>query len=223
MTKRLPSFAGRAYAAVLLFTLAGAGLGLGGVRVALRDEAESLVRRGVAPEVARTMPDRLRARVVASVLGGAALGGIAAATVILAVTRRRIRTLTTAFERMQTDLHVDMPAPPAAEFAEVREAFRRMRDAIEGRVSSLATADADRARRVARLAHDMANPMTTLLGVADLLESQKEGREDPEREALYELLHSELDRVTALLQDLRAVARAREAQPAARTDSDAQA
>lgn len=223
MTKRLPSFAGRAYAAVLLLTLSGAGVGLLGVRGALRDESESLVRRGVAPEIARTLPDRLRSRIVASVLGGVALGGLAASAVIMAVTRRRLRTLTTALERMQTDLRVDMPAPPAAEFAEVRESFRRMRDAIEGRVSSLATADAERARRVARLAHDMANPMTTLLGVADLLESQKEGREDPEREALYELLHSELDRVTALLQDLRAVARAREGRPAARADSDAQA
>ena len=183
------SFVWRIYAFVAASSLAGAAVALGGVQPLLREGAQ----RAAA----------------AWVLGGALASGVATATLVVAVARRRLKVLTTSLERVATaDLRVDLPEPPAEEFNDVRESFRRLRDAIDETMTAAAQSDAQRKRRIARLAHDLSNPVTTILGIADVLGDPAANRDDPERAAMLAALNTEIDRVTALVHALRALARA---------------
>ncbi len=208
---RSRSFTGRIYALVLGLSLLGAGLGLAGVRSALRSEEESLVASGLAPTRAREVSARLRGPLVASVLGGSTLAALITATWIVAIARKRLKTLTRSLERVAAaDLRVDLPEPPAEEFQDVRESFRLLRDAIDETRSSLEATDAERRRKLARLAHDLSNPVMSIMGIADELGDPDTHRDDPQRAARWTALNGEIDRVTALLQDLRALARSRD-------------
>ena len=151
----------------------------------------------------------LEAPHLAWVLGGALASGVATATLVVAVARRRLKVLPTSLERVATaDLRVDLPEPPAEEFNDVRESFRRLRDAIDETMTAAAQSDAQRKRRIARLAHDLSNPVTTILGIADVLGDPAANRDDPERAAMLAALNTEIDGVTALVHALRALARA---------------
>lgn len=113
------------------------------------------------------------------------------------------RPLIAAYRRVAGgDLRTRMPPPPAAEFVTVREAFTAMSDALDAHVHQLREADAERRRLFADLAHELATPTTTLLGVAEALQR---GPGEQAGALLGHLVH-ETARLERLIADIRDLA-----------------
>lgn len=120
------------------------------------------------------------------------------------IVRHYTRPLVDAYLRVAGgDLTTGMPPPPSTEFVTVREAFAAMSHALDAHVRKLRDADAERRRLFADLAHELATPTTTLLGVADALQR---GAGD-HRGALLDHLGHETARLERLIADVRDLAR----------------
>jgi signal transduction histidine kinase len=113
------------------------------------------------------------------------------------------RPLIEAYRRIAGgDLTAPMAPPSSTEFITVRQAFDAMGRALDAHVHKLREADAERRRLFADLAHELATPTTTLLGVADALQ-----RGAGERTAvLLEHLVHETARLERLIADIRDLA-----------------
>jgi two-component system OmpR family sensor kinase len=113
------------------------------------------------------------------------------------------RPLIEAYRRVAGgDLTTRMPPPPSAEFVTVRAAFTAMSGALDAHVQKLREADAERRRLFADLAHELATPATTLLGVADALQRGAGERSG----ALLDHLVHETARLERLIADVRDLA-----------------
>lgn len=192
---RLGSIVLRTYAVSFATAYLGAGVALLGLRGAL----------------ARSLFDPLQAPLVGWVFAGASVGALVMGTVTAALTRKRLRVLSRALEQLGArDFSVDLPDPPVEEMAAVRESFRQMRDRVRGTVSDLQAAEAERRKQIRRVAHDLSNPVTTLMCVADTLTELDAKESGAEREAAWRSLNAEIDRVAGMIDDLRALARSPE-------------
>jgi len=123
------------------------------------------------------------------------------------VTRMRVRVLTSAFRKISGgDLHAKLPPVlNSAENLEMTAEFAKMASALEQRTSQLRHADAQRRRLFADLAHELATPITSVLGIADAL-ADRERFAGPERERLMAHLLHEAARLQHLSADVRALA-----------------
>ena len=113
------------------------------------------------------------------------------------------RPLIAAYRRIAGgDLTTRMAPPPSVEFVTVREAFAAMSAALDAHVHQLREADAERRRLFADLAHELATPTTTLLGVADAVQRGAGER----TAALLDHLVHETARLERLIADVRDLA-----------------
>ncbi|HEY0480624.1 MAG TPA: HAMP domain-containing sensor histidine kinase [Kofleriaceae bacterium] len=120
------------------------------------------------------------------------------------IVARYTQPLIDAYRRVAGgDLTTRMPPPPSAEFVTVREAFTAMSEALDAHVQRLRDADAERRRLFADLAHELATPTTTLLGVAEALQHGAGERTG----ALLDHLVHETARLERLIADVRELAR----------------
>ncbi len=90
-----------------------------------------------------------------------------------------------------------------SDFLEVRDAFTRMAQALEESVNALREADLDRRRLFADLAHELATPTTTLLGIAHALRTPSA---DTDVGRLLDHLQNETSRLERLIADVREIA-----------------
>lgn len=90
-----------------------------------------------------------------------------------------------------------------SDFLDVRDAFTRMAEALDESVNALREADLDRRRLFADLAHELATPTTTLLGIAHALRAPTA---DTDVSRLLDHLESETSRLERLIADVREIA-----------------
>ncbi len=122
------------------------------------------------------------------------------------VVRVRSRVITQAYQRIAAgDFKADLPYAFFGELQAVRDMFRTMARALDELTTNLQDADDQRRRLFADLAHELATPTSTVLGIAEALAH-------PERFATHEpprlLAHLEREamRLTRLIEDLRDLA-----------------
>lgn len=93
------------------------------------------------------------------------------------------------------------PFTAGSDFADVRNAFTTMATALEQTLDALREADLDRRRLFADLAHELATPTTTLLGIAHALRSP-----DTNVSRMLDHLETETGRLERLIADVREIA-----------------
>jgi signal transduction histidine kinase len=101
------------------------------------------------------------------------------------------------------ELHARMPTGIDPERRAVTDAFNAMSDALDTSMRELRHADAQRRRLFADLAHELATPTSTLIGLAEALAA---GPPDDERDMLLGHLDHEGARLERLVNDLRDLA-----------------
>jgi len=116
---------------------------------------------------------------------------------------RLSRAITSAYAQLGAgDFGVQLPPWTAgADLIGVREAFANMASALQRSVEQLRNADLERRRLFADLAHELATPTSSLLGIAAAL---RQG--DGERGRLLDHLEHESARLERLIADVREVA-----------------
>jgi two-component system sensor histidine kinase BaeS len=119
------------------------------------------------------------------------------------IVRRMTVPLIDAYHRVGGgDFHAQLPfATGGSDFATVRAAFAAMSTALDRSIAQVKEADLDRRRLFADLAHDLATPTSTLLGISHAL---RDGTGDAPR--LLEHLERESARLERLIADIREVA-----------------
>jgi signal transduction histidine kinase len=132
----------------------------------------------------------------------AALGAVAAALVtgvLLARSfARPVRALTSAARRMaKGELEQEVPVASQDEIGELTQAFNSMSRAVS-------QANQLRKQMTADIAHDLRTPLTVIAGY---VESMQEGVLEPNPERL-EIIHSEIERLQRMVEDLRTLSRA---------------
>lgn len=92
------------------------------------------------------------------------------AALVTTVTRLRTRGLERHLRRIAAgELTARLPPPPSPDFAAIHEAFESMGQALALAMERLRAADQQRRRLFADLAHELATPCTTIVGLADTL------------------------------------------------------
>ena len=100
------------------------------------------------------------------------------------------------------DLHAELPPMTAgSDFVALREAFSSMGSALDRSIKKVQAADAERRKLFADLAHELATPTSTLMGIASAL---RQGSGD--RDRLLGHLEHESARLERLIADIREVA-----------------
>jgi len=127
--------------------------------------------------------------------------------IVYGLTRFLVARLTvpviSTYERLAAgDFAAELPPMTAGkDFLGLRDGFRAMADALERSLATIRSADRDRRRLFADLAHELATPTTTLLGIAAALRS---GAGD--RDRLLDHLEGESARLERLIADVRELA-----------------
>lgn len=119
------------------------------------------------------------------------------------IVRRATEALVTAYREVASgNFAAQLPLPTAgADLIGVREAFANMAAALGHSVEQLREADLERRRLFADLAHELATPTTTLLGIGHALRG-----EQGDRAHLLDHLVRETERLERLIADVREVA-----------------
>jgi signal transduction histidine kinase len=177
-----------------------------------------VLRARIAAELARiaetqgialgltTLSDELRVFTLAALFAPSIVGAALAVLVMLVMIRRRSRMLILGMERVAAgDFEADLPPPPEADLRPLRDAFDRMRLALRDATRRLAHQDAQRRRLFADLAHELATPISTQLGLVEVLRGPR-GAQPEERARLLTALETETERLERLVSDLRELA-----------------
>lgn len=171
--------------------------------------AQELARIADAQGIAlglTTLSDELRLFTLAALFAPSIVGAALAVLVMLVMIRRRSRLLILGMERVAAgDFEADLPPPPEADLKPVRDAFDRMRLALRDATRRLAHQDAQRRRLFADLAHELATPISTQLGLVEVLRGPR-GAQAEERARLLAALETETERLERLVSDLRELA-----------------
>jgi signal transduction histidine kinase len=122
------------------------------------------------------------------------------------VVRVRSRVITHAYQRIAAgDFKADLPYAFFGELQVVRDMFRTMARALDELTTNLEQADEQRRRLFADLAHELATPTSTVLGIVDALaHPERIAAQDPPR--LLAHLEREMLRMARLIEDLRDLA-----------------
>jgi len=122
------------------------------------------------------------------------------------VVRVRSRVITEAYQRIAAgDFKADLSYAFFGELQGVRDMFRTMVRALDKLTTNLQDADDQRRRLFADLAHELATPTSTMLGIAEALaHPERLAGQDPAR--LLAHLEREAMRLTRLIEDLRDLA-----------------
>jgi two-component system, OmpR family, sensor histidine kinase BaeS len=119
------------------------------------------------------------------------------------IVKRMTQPLITAYDQLAAgDFATQLPPwTGGTDFAAVRAAFAGMARALEESLNALREADLDRRRLFADLAHELATPTTTLLGIAHALRSP-----DTDTARMLDHLERETGRLERLISDVREIA-----------------
>jgi signal transduction histidine kinase len=118
----------------------------------------------------------------------------------------RSRIISQAYQRIAAgDFKADLPYSFFGEMQIVRDMFRHMARSLDELTSNLQYADDQRRRLFADLAHELATPTSTVLGIAEALaHPERIASHDPPR--LLAHLEREATRLTRLIADVRDLA-----------------
>lgn len=145
-------------------------------------------------------PSRAAAMTVLPVV----LTTLAALAWLRRVASRRARGLAAAMRSLAAgDYSVRLPDPPTAEFLSVQRSFSRMAEALEDARARLVDADARRRRLFADLAHELATPVSAVLGVVDTLTVPALVPDEAARARLHAALLMEAQLLARLVDDVR--------------------
>lgn len=118
--------------------------------------------------------------------------------------RVRFGVVLAAFSRLADgELDLELPPPPDADVAAVRESLLRMSGALRNLTERLKSADAARRRLFADLSHELATPSSTIVALIDALEKPELAKTDAEKRELVEALAGESARLVRLVSDMR--------------------
>lgn len=118
----------------------------------------------------------------------------------------RSRVITQAYQRIAAgDFKADLPYAFFGELQIVRDMFRAMARSLDELTTNLCYADDQRRRLFADLAHELATPTSTVLGIAEALaHPERFAAQEPPR--LLAHLEREATRLTRLIADIRDLA-----------------
>jgi len=136
-------------------------------------------------------------------LSGCVLASYLFARVVVGV---RSRIIASAYQRIAAgDFKTDLPYHYFGEMQIVRDMFRMMARSLDELTTSLQDADDQRRRLFADLAHELATPTSTVLGIAEALaHPERFAAQDSAR--LLAHLEREATRLTRLIADVRDLA-----------------
>lgn len=130
-------------------------------------------------------------------------------TIVTLVSRLRMRGLVATMQRVAAgELATPLPPPPSRDFAMVANSFATMQRALAEAMARLRTIDSQRRRFFADLAHELATPVSSILGLCDTLSSPDlYGSLDPQlQQRLLLSLGEEAQRVGDLTRSLSELA-----------------
>lgn len=104
------------------------------------------------------------------------------------------------------DLAVRIPVHGEDELATLGSSFNAMADSIEAQIKELGELSLVQQRFVSDVSHELRTPLTTIRLAADMLNDQREDF-DPTTSRTTELLHTQVQRFEALLNDLLEISR----------------
>lgn len=119
----------------------------------------------------------------------------------------RARALVAGFSSMAAgNLETQLPPAPDADLVPVRAAFDKMGASLRELTSRLRRADAERRRLFSDLAHELATPTSTLLGISEALATPALCSTEEERAWLLASFDHEATRLLRLIRDVRDLA-----------------
>ncbi len=200
--------------------------GFGSVLADLGKRSEDLV--GFAEVTLDTAPlDALAWGVLGPVVLAAALlflGGLGATWLLVRSVTSPLRMLRARADRLaagETDLHFhEVPRPAdevgilATQLSVMAATLERSRASLEEHVRLRETALANEGERVRKIAHDLRNPLSSILAFAEILED--ESHKEPERRAFLDRIRSEAQRLECVVARLEEGDEAGQGTPARR-------
>ena len=136
------------------------------------------------------------------------VGAALAALAIIGPTRRRLRALEDAAERLGGgDLSARVPADGADEVAAVAHAFNKMASELAARAEALATSDRIRRQLLADVSHELNTPVTAMRGYLETLTMPELALNDETRARYLGIIGDETSRLERLIRDLLELAR----------------
>jgi two-component system sensor histidine kinase BaeS len=118
--------------------------------------------------------------------------------------RVRFGVVLSAFARVADgELDLELPPPPDADVAAVRESLMRMMAALRNLTERLKSADAARRRLFADLSHELATPSSTIVALIDALAKPELCPTEEQKNELVRALAGESARLVRLVNDMR--------------------
>ena len=119
----------------------------------------------------------------------------------------KTRPLEAVFERIgQGDFSARLPPAPDRDFRWIEVRFDEMRDSLRELTEKLKRADSDRRRLFADLAHELATPTSSVLGVSEALQRPTLWQDEQSRTRMLVALDEEATRLERLVRDVRELA-----------------
>lgn len=134
-----------------------------------------------------------------------------AATVVSYRTRALLAAFAQIAERLERiavgDVDSPLPAPPDIDLVFVKQSFESVRRAVEEITANIKRADAQRRRLFADLVHELATPVSSVMGTVEMLADPDASLSPETRARLLQSLDEESARLDRLIGDLRDLAR----------------
>jgi two-component system OmpR family sensor kinase len=188
---RPPGFRGSEVAPILVN-----GFPTGRVAVLPGGPAFSRILKELGPELAI---------VAGGVLG---IGTVLIAVVVFGPTRRRLRQVQEATERLGGgDVAARVPEDGGDEVAEVARSFNRMAEELTARARALEISDKARRQLLADVSHELMTPLTAMRGYIETLSMASVKLDAPTRERYMQIVEEETYRLEHIIGDLLDLAR----------------
>lgn len=177
------------------------------LRWALAPEIDHLRSLGIDTGLFSSLAHRLRPRIALVLIGPLVLASLSSAFIVATIARRRAGPIVDALRRVAAgDYDAELPQVLEKDFVFVRDAFDAMRKALHRAMGRLAHAAAQRRRLFADLAHELATPTSSILGLADALATPSLGGTPEQRQHLVGTLEREAVRLERFISDVRDLA-----------------
>jgi two-component system, OmpR family, sensor kinase len=145
-----------------------------------------------------------------ALVGGSVLllGTAAIAFVVFGPTRRRLKTVQEATERLGSgDLSARAPVAGGDEVSALARSFNQMADELARRAQALDLSDRARRQLLADVSHELMTPLTAIRGYVETLTMADQSFDAPTRERYLGIALDETHRLEAIIGDLLDLAR----------------
>jgi signal transduction histidine kinase len=145
-----------------------------------------------------------------ALVGGSVLflGTAAIAFVVFGPTRRRLKTVQDATERLGSgDLSARAPVAGWDEVSALARSFNQMADELANRAQALESSDRARRQLLADVSHELMTPLTAIRGYVETLSMADQLFDAPTRERYLGIALDETHRLEAIIGDLLDLAR----------------